>query len=185
MAGLSSTMVKAVPFKRLRDGTHPLAAGPDNPGLLPRPGRSARHRWQVPGKPGPGRQIDSKDSPNGRQPISRPGRDPGPLTLLPPASARGTEPEVPQSTSSLPTMGARRARPADRAACAERPALDVDQYSRKPRIPGVCVPLMRYPALVRLASRDHVLLPGRLTLRLLMVIGDGLVPQLPATPRRR
>ena len=29
----SSTMVKAIPFLRLRDGTHPLAVGPVNPGL--------------------------------------------------------------------------------------------------------------------------------------------------------
>ena len=35
-----STMVTAIPFLWLRDGTHPLAAGPVNPGLLPRPGRS-------------------------------------------------------------------------------------------------------------------------------------------------
>ena len=31
------------PFLWLRDGTHPLAVGPVNPGLLPRPGRSDRH----------------------------------------------------------------------------------------------------------------------------------------------
>src|SRR6266702_66854 len=36
------------PFLRLRDGTHPLAAGPVNPGLLHRTGRSDRHRRQVP-----------------------------------------------------------------------------------------------------------------------------------------
>src|SRR5213082_1057772 len=31
MARLSSTMVTAIPFLRLRDGTHPLAAGPGTP----------------------------------------------------------------------------------------------------------------------------------------------------------
>jgi len=39
--------------------------GPGNPGLLPRPGRSDRQRRWVPQKPGPGRQIDSQDSPSG------------------------------------------------------------------------------------------------------------------------
>ena len=34
IARLSSTMVMAMSFLRLRDGTHPLAAGPVNPGLL-------------------------------------------------------------------------------------------------------------------------------------------------------
>src|SRR5215471_17397513 len=33
MTGLSSTIVIAVPFLWLRDGTHPLAVGPVNPGL--------------------------------------------------------------------------------------------------------------------------------------------------------
>jgi hypothetical protein len=37
------TMVIAIPFLRLRDGTHPLAAGPVNPGLLHRTGRSGRY----------------------------------------------------------------------------------------------------------------------------------------------
>ena len=36
------------PFLRLRDGTHPLAVGPVNPGLLHRTGRSDRQRRQVP-----------------------------------------------------------------------------------------------------------------------------------------
>src|SRR5712691_5836220 len=39
------------PFLRLRDGTHPLAVGPVNPGLLTRLGRSDRHRRWVPEKP--------------------------------------------------------------------------------------------------------------------------------------
>src|SRR5712691_13551429 len=65
MARLSSTMVIAVPFLWLRDGTHPLAAGPVNPGLLHRTGRSGRCcRW-VPQNLGPGRQIDSQDNPSG------------------------------------------------------------------------------------------------------------------------
>ena len=36
------------PFLRLRDGTHPLAVGPVNPGLLHRLGRSDRQRRWVP-----------------------------------------------------------------------------------------------------------------------------------------
>jgi len=36
------------PFLRLRDGTHPLAVGPVNPGLLHRTGRSDRQRRRVP-----------------------------------------------------------------------------------------------------------------------------------------
>ena len=46
-------------FLWLRDGTHPLAAGPVNPGLLPRPGRSDRQRRWMPGL-GPGRQAAAK-----------------------------------------------------------------------------------------------------------------------------
>src|SRR5271165_2315274 len=53
MARLSSTMVIAIPFLRLRDGTHPLAARPVNPVLLHRTGRSGRHRRWVLYKPGP------------------------------------------------------------------------------------------------------------------------------------
>ena len=53
------------PFLWLRDGTHPLAVGPGNPGLLPRPGRSDRQRRWVPENLGPGRQIVSQDSPSG------------------------------------------------------------------------------------------------------------------------
>ena len=37
-----------IPFLWLRDGTHPLAAGPVNPGLSHRTGRSGRHRRWVP-----------------------------------------------------------------------------------------------------------------------------------------
>jgi len=43
----------------LRDGTHPLAVGPVNPGLLHRPGRSDRQRRWMPGL-GPGRQAGSR-----------------------------------------------------------------------------------------------------------------------------
>ena len=53
------------PFLWLRDGTHPLAVRPVNPGLLPRPGRSDRQRRWVPENLGPGRQIVSQDSPSG------------------------------------------------------------------------------------------------------------------------
>jgi hypothetical protein len=63
------------PFLRLRDGTHPLALGSVNPGLLHRPGRSDRQRRCVP-EAGPGRQIDLKTAERHR-PIRRSGRDPG------------------------------------------------------------------------------------------------------------
>jgi hypothetical protein len=51
------------PSQGWRDGTHPLAAGPGNPGLFARPGRSRRQRGWVPEKPGPGRQIVSQRQP--------------------------------------------------------------------------------------------------------------------------
>src|SRR6266536_6430958 len=60
MARLSSTMVTAIPFLRLRGGTHPLAAGPGNPGLLHRTGRSDRHAGRCHKNLGPGRRIVSK-----------------------------------------------------------------------------------------------------------------------------
>src|SRR5262249_41577033 len=85
----------------LRDGTHPLAAGPGNPGLSHRPGRSDRPRRWVPKEPGPGRQVDSKDSPVG---VSRFGgqagtqaTDPTPKPIQNHGSRAGA-----LSTSSLP-----------------------------------------------------------------------------------
>ena len=48
------------PFLRLRDGTHPLAVGPVNPGLLHRTGRSDRHAGGCHKSLGPGRRIDSR-----------------------------------------------------------------------------------------------------------------------------
>src|ERR1022692_2971944 len=57
-------MGDAISFLRLRDGTHPLAVGPVNPGLLPGTGRSGRHcRW-VP-ETGARPTDRSQDSPNG------------------------------------------------------------------------------------------------------------------------
>src|SRR5258708_32725287 len=51
-------------LSQVRDGTHPLAARPVNPGLLPRPGRSGWHRRWVP--EGWARPTDrSPDSPSG------------------------------------------------------------------------------------------------------------------------
>jgi hypothetical protein len=77
-------MVKAIPFLWLRDGTHPLAAGSVKPRPLAQAGQirpaplvGARKNL------GPGRQIDSQDSPDGRQPIRRPGRGPRLPTLRP------------------------------------------------------------------------------------------------------
>src|SRR5690348_2223101 len=89
-------------LSQVRDGTHPLAVGPGNPGLLHRPGRSDRQRRWVPGA-GPGRQIDLKTARAASADSEvRPG--PRPQTLRP-YQAKTTEagPEA-QSTSSLPTM---------------------------------------------------------------------------------
>src|SRR5438270_5350884 len=62
------TMVIAIPFLRLRDGTHPLAAGPVNPGLLHRTGRSGRHAGRCQINLGPGRRIVSRTA---REGVSR------------------------------------------------------------------------------------------------------------------
>src|SRR5256885_15694952 len=61
-------MVIAIPFLRLRDGTHPLAAGPVNPGLLHRTGRSGRHAGGCQINRGPGRRIVSRTA---REGVSR------------------------------------------------------------------------------------------------------------------
>src|SRR5216684_1917913 len=53
-------MVTVIPFLRLRDGMHPLAARTCEPRPLTRPGRSDRQRRQVPENLGPGRQVDIK-----------------------------------------------------------------------------------------------------------------------------
>jgi len=60
----------------LRDGTHPLAAGPVNPGLLHRLGKSGRHRRQVP-EPGARPADPLARQPGRHQPNRRSGRDPG------------------------------------------------------------------------------------------------------------
>ena len=64
------------PFLRLRDGTHPLAIGPVNPGLLHRPGRSDRQRRGC-RKPGARPTDRLAGQPVRRQPNRRSGRDPG------------------------------------------------------------------------------------------------------------
>src|SRR5690348_12936370 len=86
-------------LSRLRGGTHPLAVGPANPGLLHRPGRSDRQRRWVPGA-GPGRQIDLKTARTASADSEvRPG--PRPQTLRPyQAKTSEAGPEA-QSTSSL------------------------------------------------------------------------------------
>src|SRR5437763_1710587 len=99
-------MDNAISFLRLK-GWHPLAAGPVNPGLLPRTGRSGRHRRWVPEKLGPGRQIDLRTARAASADSEvRPG--PRPQTLRP-YQAKTTEagPEA-QSTSSLPNICLRR-----------------------------------------------------------------------------
>ena len=89
-----------IPFLWLRDGTHPLAAGPVNPGLLHRTGRSGRRRRWVPQNLGPGRQIDSQDSRSVSRFAGQAGPRPGP-TPRPPQNhgsrAGGTKPILPAS----------------------------------------------------------------------------------------
>src|SRR6185437_12158567 len=107
-------MVKAIPFLWLRDGTHPLAAGSVKPRPLAQAGQirpaplvGARKNL------GPGRQIDSQDSPRGRQPIRRPGRDPGSRPYAPAQSRSGKPGREALPTLSLPNMsvGAMRREP--------------------------------------------------------------------------
>src|SRR6266480_6173707 len=72
------TMVIAIPFLRLRDGTHPLAAGPVNPGLLHRTGRSGRHAGGCQKNLGPAGESLAGQPRKGRQPIRRSGRTQAP-----------------------------------------------------------------------------------------------------------
>ena len=87
------------PFLRLRDGTHPLAVGPVNPGLLHRLGRWGHRRW-VP-KPGARPTDRLAGQPGRREPNRRSGRDPGSDPTPVSSQNRGTGPEA-LSTSSLP-----------------------------------------------------------------------------------
>jgi hypothetical protein len=83
-------MVTAIPFLWLRDGTHPLAAGIcETPASCPGRADQAGTAGGCQKNLGPGRQIDSQDSPDGRQPIRRPGRDPGPRPYAPAQSRSG------------------------------------------------------------------------------------------------
>src|SRR5437763_826287 len=116
-------MDNAISFLRLK-GWHPLAAGPVNPGLLPRTGRSGRHRRWVPEKLGPGRQIDLRTARAASADSEvRPG--PRPQTLRP-YQAKTTEagPEA-QSTSSLPTRRAPLRLASSCAGCAYLPVIEV------------------------------------------------------------
>src|SRR5262249_22428819 len=111
------------PFLRLRDGTHPLAVGPGNPGLLPRPGRSDRQRRQVPENLGPCRQIVSQDSPSG---VSRTGGQAGTQApTLRPFHRETTEagPEA-LSTVSLPNIFSLVDNGCDSAARPDAPIMD-------------------------------------------------------------
>src|SRR6266496_894546 len=93
----------------VRDGTHPLAVGPVNPGLLPRSGRSDRQRRWVPENLGPGRQIVSQDNPSG---VSRIGGQAGTQapdpTPAPPQNrgsrAGSTTHTLPAGPEALPTL---------------------------------------------------------------------------------
>src|SRR6185437_9681937 len=99
MAGVF-TMVIAIPFLRLRGGTHPLAAGPVNPGLLHRTGRSDRHAGGCHKNLGPGRQIVSKDSRSG---VSRIGGQAGTQATDPtPASPQNRASRAGSTIHSLP-----------------------------------------------------------------------------------
>ena len=89
------------PLLWLRDGTHPLAVGPVNPGLLHRPGRSDRQRRWVP-KPGSGRQGGIKTTRDG---VGRFGGQAGPRPdpTPTPRENQGSRAEA-LSTSSLPRI---------------------------------------------------------------------------------
>ena len=99
-----STMVTAIPFQ-VRDGTHPLAVGPVNPGLLSRPGRSDRQRRWVP-ETGTRPTDRFAGQPERRQPIRRSGRDPGSRPYAPITSRSGKPGRKHYPTLSLPTRGA-------------------------------------------------------------------------------
>jgi hypothetical protein len=88
----------------LRGGTHPLAVGPVNPGLLSRTGRSDRQRRWVPQKPGTRPTDRFAGQPERRQPNRRSGRDPGPRPYAPrQVKAREAGPEA-LPTPSLPII---------------------------------------------------------------------------------
>jgi hypothetical protein len=124
------------PFLWLRDGTHPLAVAPGNPGLLPRPGRSDRQRRWVPQKPGPGRQIVSQDNPNG---VSRIGGQAGtqaPDPTPPPDQNRGsgagsTTYTLPAESVLLAAALLKRAA-APRLSCYERPLPSAPGHGTEP-----------------------------------------------------
>ena len=83
-------MVTAISFLRLKGWHAPAGRRPGNPGLLPRTGRSGRHRRWVPEKLGPGRQIVSKTTRCG---VSRFGGQAGtqvPDATPPPTQNRGS-----------------------------------------------------------------------------------------------
>src|SRR5579864_4588399 len=104
-----STMVIAIPFLRLRDGTHPLAAGPVNPGLLHRTGRSGRHAGGCHKNLGPGRRIVSRTA---RKGVSRfagqagtQAPDPTPVLSQDHAGRAGsTIPILPAESARLPQV---------------------------------------------------------------------------------
>jgi hypothetical protein len=93
------------PFLWLRDGTHPLAVRPGNPGLLHRPGRSGRQRRQVPENLGPGRQIVSQDSPSGVSRIGGQARTQAPDPTPAPPQNHGSR--AGSTTHSLPAESGR------------------------------------------------------------------------------
>src|SRR6266516_3924106 len=93
-------MASVIPFQV--EGWHaPAGRRTCDPRPLPRPGRSDRQRRWVPLKPGPGRQIVSKDSPSG---VSRFGGQAGPRppTLRPRRVKTGEAGPEALPTSSLP-----------------------------------------------------------------------------------
>src|SRR5205814_9159038 len=90
MTRVSSTMVViAVPF--MAEGWHaPAGRRTCDPRPLPRPGRSDRQRRWVPLKPGPGRQIVSKDSPSGVSRFEGQAGTQAPDATPPPSQDRGS-----------------------------------------------------------------------------------------------
>ena len=96
-------MVNAIPLLWLKGWHAPAGRRTCEPRPLARPGRSHRQRRWVPQKPGPGRQIVSKDNPSG---VSRIGGQAGTQapTLRPHHHKTGEAGPEALPTSSLPII---------------------------------------------------------------------------------
>src|SRR6266568_3037003 len=102
MVGVS-TMVTAISFLWLRDGTRPLAAGAVNPGLFPGQADQADAAGGC-HKPGARPTDRFAGQPERRQPIRRSGRDPGPDLTPVPRQSRGSRAGAGSTTHILPAV---------------------------------------------------------------------------------